>query len=345
MQTTSILRAGRSQVARQVGVSTNKVRQSNIGGVAPIVGENKESMPLVDRWFEGMRERPRLIGELAERHRDMSILLVGRNLLSNVTKELLSMREILKNEGVLSPQDGHALDCSRKQIIRLLNTKLFGSYVLDSSFQLVSPYGNYITFSVPGFNLTRSAYEDEYLIMVLCLKAINVSFDSTVSDGHMIAHLREVFGSLGISVSLAGDEDKTILLSMRDELWRLWDKTLLITGQGARYADNGHVPYFAIPNVLTVDSIINFSVQERDKSLLLVERLITYLQSIYTQSNDIFDLDSEASDKLIDLCIQDRELESKAFLAEVKDNPVSAYIQLKRTARNVTKSKAISVLL
>ncbi len=249
-------------------------------------------------YLQKLHERPRLITELSDSHKSFCSASIAQELLKKVVLSLIKIRKILA-KGEFSPALLNQIDIEKKAILEAVETKVFGEFILDSSFQPVTNAGNWIEFTVPGLDFVRERLTDELLTVYLNRKMLPLAFDRTVSDKQLLQQFQQQAGYSHLTVRMASD--KSIVLGMRDQQWRLWDGMAFVSGQGGRYAAGQPMSFQVKATVPTVEDVTRLDLRENTSPDVL-DPVIEYVNRIHLSLSQTIEGHGESAEQLFKLC-------------------------------------------
>ncbi|EGQ9284388.1 hypothetical protein F7U66_00775 [Vibrio parahaemolyticus] len=198
-------------------------------------------------------EHPRLAVEIMDAQRSYSSKEGSLTALRSMRMLLNSIREL--NESPLDVKARSDFSRFKFQIKKLSQTKMYGTKILSSDLRINDAGRDYIYFRVPGFDMEREKYQDEVVTLHIAGKLFSIPFNTMYSPMEQRREIISAFGRqlFDVKISMSGD----ILIGIDDESWVLWDRKVRASGWGFRYAQDMPVDMPVLPEVPTVQQIID----------------------------------------------------------------------------------------
>lgn len=245
-----------------------------------------------------LKERPRLIAELADSHRAVSSLMLAAELLKRIAKASISIRNLVR-AGDYTPERFNQIDVHKRDIASAVNTQLFGRYILDSSFAPCTETGADIEFQVPGLDLVRERLTNEIVTLYINNKMIPLAFDRVASDHALFQQFALTFGFARMRLRL--DDHNKLVVAMPDAQWRLWDLQTYISGQGGRYPQDVPITVAVQSEQATVERITMVDVHAAD-ALSAIESVVERVNAMYQHCKAVLDAQRFRSEKMLEFC-------------------------------------------
>ena len=281
-QTTASVGAGRLSKTEKAS-SVNKVSSANM---------------LSQHALSRLKERPRLIAELADTHRSVNGLMLAVEQLKKIARSAVEIKRLV-SMGAETAADLNSVDIHKREIMNAVNSQHFGRHIIDSSFAPVTTNIAEIDFYVPGLDLVRERLTNELVTLYINNKMIPLAFDRVESDQGLFEQFSVMF-SLG-QMRLRRDDDNGLIISMPDHMWRKWDLNIFISGQGGRYPEGNPITVSALTRYPTVEMITMLDIRAND-ALEAIERVIARVNEMHSYALEILNSQSHLADKLISYC-------------------------------------------
>ncbi len=251
-----------------------------------------------NQFLERLHERPRLISEISDTHKAFCSANIAIDLLRKVMASLLKIKEIL-DKGEFSPELLNQIDIEKKSILEAIETQVFGQFVLDSSFYPVTGVGNWIEFTIPGLDFKRERLTDELVTLYINGRMLPLAFDRTATDRQLLSQFQQQAGYSHMTMRM--ENDKSIVLGIRDTSWRRWDGMVYVSGQAGRFAAGQPMSMQVQPLAPTIEDVTRLDLRETtDPSKL--EPMIVHVNDIYRQISKTIKAQESGIQKLIGLC-------------------------------------------
>lgn len=287
--------ANRISGGHAAGVSrtrTEKAQKS--ASVRPVLATQQLSRQALNR----LKERPRLIAELADSHRAVSSLMIAADLLKRIAKAAMKIRNIVRQEQY-SPEIFNQIDIYKREIIAAVNTKVFDRYVLDASFSPCTEISSDIEFSIPGLDLVRERLTNELVTLYINNKMVPLAFDRVASDRTLFDQFALTFAFARMRLRI--DDDNKLIIAMPDAQWRSWDLQVYISGQGGRYPQDVPITVSVEPMYPTVERITMVDVTKPD-ALNAIESVVQRVNEMHQHCMAALDTQCFRAEKMLEFC-------------------------------------------
>ncbi len=288
--------------------STSPLRGQNTAGVAASRLSKTERTSSVDKVasthmlsqhaLSRLKERPRLIAEVADSHRAVNGLMFSVELLKKIARSMVEIKRLVLS-GAETAEDLNNIDIHKRAIMTAVNSQLFGRHIIDSSFAPVTSEIAEIEFLVPGLDLTRERLTNELVTLYINNKMIPLAFDRVESDQGLFEQFSAMF-AFG-HMRLRRNDDNSLVVAMPDYMWRKWDLQIFISGQGGRYPEGNPITVAAQSCHATVEMITMLDIRASD-AMAAIDRVIERVNDMHSLALDILKSQNYVADKLISYC-------------------------------------------
>ncbi len=322
-QSTQRARIGKSNAVTQTG---------KVDGVSKHVSN--------PAYLHRFTERPKLITELSDMHKAHCSATISMELLRRIVSSLVSIKKILQ-QGEFSPELLNQIDIEKKLIMEAVETRVFGQYVLDSSFNPVTGLENWIEFTVAGLDLKRERLTNELVTLYINGRMLPLAFDRTVSDRELIRQFEQQAGYSNMTLRVA--EKKALVLGVRDSQWRVWDGTVFVSGQAGRFAAGQPMSFQVKAIEPTVEDVTRLDLRETT-SVTALDPVLTHVNRIYRDLHTTIGGHNEGIEQLFELChdCDDALMEKTKTLMEQK--PGRAAMAIYRNYSGPSRENVINLL-
>lgn len=291
-------------------------------------------------YLQKLHERPRLISELSDSHKSFCSASIAQELLKKVVLSLIKIRKILA-KGEFSPTLLNQIDIEKKAVLEAVETKVFGDFILDSSFQPVTNVGNWIEFSVPGLDFVRERLTDELLTVYINRNMLPLAFDRTINDKQLLQQFQQQAGYSHMTMRMA--QDKSIVIGIRDRQWRLWDGMVFVSGQGGRYAAGQPMSFQVKAAVPTVEDVTRLDLRENTSPDAL-DPVIEHVNRIHLNLSQTIQGQSESAEQLFKLCQSFDTEKMESTLNLLTQVPGRAALTIYRNYNGPSRENVINLL-
>lgn len=250
------------------------------------------------KFLDRIQERPRLIAEISTTNSQFSIAQVAQSLLKAVNNEAVLLQSYV-DSGHLDLHTLNEIDKSKHRIKALMNTKLEGQYVLDSSFAPMLSDTHYIGFTIDGLDNKRQPLNDEVVTLFVANKMLPLVFSRLDTSIDRLKKLNRMLFLSKMNIQLLSNGQFEFF--MLDTDWRRWDLNAQISGQGSRFPSDSVLEIPVKSTYPTFDALLGLDLKLPNVKETLANT-INRIKSVYIDINqDIQQLDTKA-DQLIPLC-------------------------------------------
>ncbi len=272
--------------------STRKTQQT--GAVNRVRSVSMLSRQALSR----LKERPRLIAELADSHRTLNSMMLAAEQLKLIARSLVTLKSLVE-KGSLSPKQLNDVDIEKRRIMNAVGVQLFGKYILDSSFSPAFDGGTEIEFAVPGLDMVRERLTNELITLYINNRMIPLAFDRVESDEELFKRFAITFAYSHMRIRL--DEQQALQIAMPDEMWRKWDLQVFISGQGGRYPEGAPITVRVQSLHPTVEMITMLDITAKD-ALEAIDKVMVRVNEMHRFALVSLKSQKQNSDKLIGFC-------------------------------------------
>ncbi len=296
MKSQSVL--GSASATRLRGASAGKIDSSRKTQQTGAVNRVRPVSTLSRQALSRLKERPRLIAELADSHRTYNSMMLAAEQLKLIARSLVSLRSLVQ-KGSLSAQELNEVDIEKHRIMKAVGLQLFDKYVLDSSFAPAFDGIAEIEFSVPGLDMVRERLTNELVTLYINNKMIPLAFDRVESNENLFKQfaIRFAYSHMRLRV----DKEQVLQISMSDEMWREWNQNVFIAGQGGRYPEGAPITVRVQSQHPTVELITMLDIMAKD-ALEAIDLVIARVNEMHQFASLALKSQGQNSDKLIGFC-------------------------------------------
>ncbi|WP_207621602.1 hypothetical protein [Vibrio ziniensis] len=245
-----------------------------------------------------LKERPRLIAELADTHRTVNGLMLSVELLKQIARSVVEIKRLV-SLGAETAADLNSIDVYKRDIMNAVNSQLFGRHILDSSFAPSTTGIAEIEFQVPGLDLVRERLTNELVTLYINNKMIPLAFDRVESNEGLFDQFATMF-SFG-QMRLRRDDQYGLMIAMPDYMWRKWDLQIYVSGQGGRYPEGNPITVAAQSRYATVEMVTMLDIRAKD-AIEAIDRVISRVNDMHSYALEILKSQDNLADKLISYC-------------------------------------------
>ncbi|MCY9825875.1 hypothetical protein [Vibrio chagasii] len=166
-----------------------------------------------------LQERPKLIAEVADSHKMYSRLMMAGEVLRTVASELIKLRQ-LAELNQYSPEQANHIDVIKKKLVFWSQKRLFGDYVVDSSFAPIQGDNPFIEFTIPGLDLQRERFRDEVVSLYINNRLIPLAFERSEDREVLLEQFKMMFAYAHLQLRINAQQE--FVIGIRDQQWRLW---------------------------------------------------------------------------------------------------------------------------
>ncbi|ANO35301.1 hypothetical protein A6E01_18990 (plasmid) [Vibrio breoganii] len=310
-----------SRVAKNAAVS-------QVGGVASVhAGLLPSALP-----FGDFSQRPRLLGEMTDTHAVFSSLTVASSLIKNAARGLGSIERCLSHE-TMTPELANKMDMEKIAINECVNTKVFGRYVLDSTFHPSTGLIDYVRFTIPGLSLSRHELDSEVVTLYLANRLFTLRFERTERTEDKKSRFVYLFGLDNFELTFKENGD--FVIGVPDEVWRTWDGQVAILGEGKRYAQGQPIQVGVLTESVTVEDVLGLSLADESR-VAVVRRTEEHLANRFALVGDMIAQNSEKVSLLSDRFSRLDEQDVRDMVAQFNENPAQAMFEISMGYRNAS---------
>lgn len=250
------------------------------------------------KFLDRLQERPRLIAEISTTNSQFSVAQVAQSLLKAVNNEAVLIQSYVET-GNFDLHTLNEVDKSKHRIKALMNTKLEGQYVLDSSFVPMLSDTHYIGFTIDGLDNKRLPLNDEVVTLFVANKMLPLVFSRLDSSTERLKKLNRMLYLSKMNIQLLASGQFEFF--MLDTDWRTWDLNAQISGQGSRFPSDSVLEIPVKSTYPTFDALLGLDLKQPNVKETLTN-ILERIKSVYIDINqDIQQLDLKAG-QLIPLC-------------------------------------------
>lgn len=323
---------------------TQSANRARIGKSNAVVELGKvtglDSAALHQAHLKRFIERPKLISELSDMHKAHCSATIASELLRRILSSLVSIKKIIQ-KGEFSPELLNQIDIEKKTLMEAIETKAFGRYVLDSSFQPITGLENRIDFTVSGLDLVRERLTNELVTLYINGRMLPLAFDRTVSDRELVRQFQQQAGYSNITLSMRSD--KTLVLGVTDTQWRVWDGSIYVSGQAGRYAA-GQPMTFQVKSVNpTVEEVTRLDLRE-NTSVTALDPVIQHVNETYRNLHTTLANQDSGVEELLGLCQACDADTMEAVKTLMSERPGKAAMTIYRNYNGPSRENVINLL-
>ncbi len=287
-----------------------------------------------------LKERPRLIAELADSHRTVNGLMMSVELLKTIARSMVEIKRLVAS-GAESAADLNDIDIHKRSIMTAVNSELFGRKIIDSSFAPVTSGIAEIEFYVPGLDLTRERLTNELVTLYVNNQMIPLAFDRVESDQGLFEQFSAMF-AFG-HMRLRRDEQNGLVIAMPDSMWRKWDLNIFISGQGGRYPEGNPITVAAQTRFATVEMITMLDIRAAD-AMVAIDRVIERVNEMHAFALEVLKSQSHVADKLIGFCHTANEEIGTTIKSLFESNGMSALKAIQKHYVGPNRENVVSLI-
>jgi len=287
-----------------------------------------------------LKERPRLIAELADSHRTVNGLMLSVDLLKTIARSMVEIKRLVASGGE-SATDLNDIDIHKRSIMNAVNSQLFGRYVIDSSFAPITSGVAEIDFYVPGLDLARERLTNELVTLYINNQMIPLAFDRVESDQGLFEQFSAMF-AFG-HMRLRRDEQSGLVIAMPDSMWRKWDLKIFVSGQGGRYPEGNPITVAAQTRYATVEMITMLDIRAAD-AMAAIDAVIERVNEMHAYALEVLHSQRDVADKLIGFCHTATEEIGTTIKSLFESNGISALKAIQKHYVGPNRENVVSLI-
>ncbi len=323
---------------------TQSTQRARIGKSSAVIESGKVTHLDSTAWrqahLQRYTERPKLISDLSDMHKAYCAASIGAELLKSILSSLVTIKKIIQ-KGEFSPELLNQIDIEKKALMEAIETKAFGQFVLDSSFQPVTGLENRIEFTVSGLDLKRERLTNELVTLYINGRMLPLAFDRTISDRDLVRQFQQQAGYSNITLSMK--EDKSLVLGVTDSLWRVWDGSIYVSGQAGRYAAGAPMTFNVTPIVPTVEDVTRLDLRE-NTSVTALDPAIQHVNQTYRNLQTTLGNQNSGVEALLKLCQSSDASAMETVKALMVERPARAAMTIYRNYNGPSRENVINLL-
>ena len=286
-----------------------------------------------------LQERPKLIAEVADSHKMYSRLMMAGEVLRTVASELIKLRQ-LAELNQYNPEQANHIDVIKKKLVFWSQKRLFGDYVVDSSFAPIQGDNPFIEFTVPGLDLQRERFRDEVVSLYINNRLIPLAFERSEDREVLLEQFKMMFAYAHLQLRF--NEQQEFVIGIRDQQWRLWDGQVFVSGQGGRYAEGPPIAVPAQARYPVLDDISRLLVNEPGSNQQ-IDALLERVNKLYLALSKMLKVKRKKADKLIAFCSHPELHKLGSFKHQLVSNPELSLKSIHRGFSGPTRDNVIKL--
>lgn len=335
MQAKSILGIG-------VGSTNLTSKTSNISKASPTaaISSLNQASKAKFKYLSRLQERPRLISEVSDTHKSLSMIQIAQSLLKDILRSVLLIEQVIQS-GKRDIETLNNVDMAKDHIQKCVNTQCFGSYVLDSSFQPIQQELQQIEFTIQSLDLKREPFSDELVTLHIFNRMVPLMFSRLDTKMAKIQKFSVMFSLAKFKLRI-GDNDE-LIIGMSDLQWRKWDLNAHVSGNGYRYPQEKPLTFQVAPLVPTIEHITMLDLNGNG-ALERVNAVIKHLQHVFKNTVLVSGAISEKSIQLIPLCARTTSEQAGKIKRDLVNDAMKSARIIQRAYIGPSKDNVISLL-
>ncbi|MFH0262026.1 hypothetical protein ACGRH2_16620 [Vibrio barjaei] len=287
-----------------------------------------------------LQERPKLIAEVSDSHKMYSRLMMAGEVLRTVASELIKLRQIAELVHY-SPDQANQIDTIKKKLLFWSQKRLFGHYVVDSSFAPIQTDNPLIEFTIPGLDFQRERLRDEVVSLYINNRLVALAFERTEDREVLLEQFKMMFAYAHLQLRL--NQQQEFVIGMRDEHWRAWDGQVFLSGQGGRYAEGAPIAVQAQACYPVLDTIGRLLVNESG-AIQHIEALLERVNKLYLALSKVLKNKKVRANQLIAFCTHPELEQFGSFKQHLANNPELSLKSIHRGFSGPSRDNVIKLL-
>lgn len=287
-----------------------------------------------------LQERPKLIAEVADSHKMYSRLMMAGEVLRTVASELIKLRQ-LAELNQYSPEQANHIDVIKKKLVFWSQKRLFGDYVVDSSFAPIQGDNPFIEFTIPGLDLQRERFRDEVVSLYINNRLIPLAFERSEDRDVLLEQFKMMFAYAHLQLRINAQQE--FVIGIRDQQWRLWDGQVFVSGQGGRYAAGPPIAVQVQARYPVLDDISRLLVNEQGSNQQ-IDALLERVNKLYLALSKMLKMKRQKADQLIAFCSHPELHKLGSFKHQLVSNPELSLKSIHRGFSGPTRDNVIKLL-
>ncbi|RCS70744.1 hypothetical protein [Vibrio casei] len=292
------------------------------------------------KYLSRLQERPRLISEVSDTHKSLSMIQIAQSLIKEVLRSVISIEQVIQS-GKRDIATLNRVDMAKEHVQKCVNTKCFGAYVLDSSFRPIQREWQHIEFTVQSLDLKREPFSDELVTLHLLNRMVPLMFNRLDARATKLQKFSVMFSLAKLTLRL-GDNDE-LIIGMPDNEWRKWDLNAHVSGNGYRYPQEKPLTFQVSPLVPTIEYITMLDLNGGG-ALERVNAVIKHLQMVFKEMTMVSTAILDKSNQLTPLCATATQEQVTSIKHDLISNAMKSARVIQRAYIGPSKDNVISLL-